>query len=159
MPDLNAQDARLPTPPRPQGHYVPVVIDRGVAHTAGMTPRVDGRLLAQGIVGRDLTVEQARELAGVAAGNALAAVVAAVGGPERVVRCLQLTVFLAAAPDFTEHTAVADGASDTLLAALGPRGAVARAAVGVAGLPSGAPVEVVLTAAVDPAASRTDRTD
>jgi Putative translation initiation inhibitor, yjgF family len=156
VPEHGTQDVRLLAPPRPQGRYVAVVIDRGVAYTAGMTPRVDGRLLAHGLIGRDLTVDQARELAGVAAGNALAAVVAAVGGAERVVRCLQLTVFLAATPDFTEHTAVADGASDALLAVLGPRGAVARAAVGVVGLPSGAPVEVVLTAAVDPADSRTD---
>lgn len=153
MPEHGTQDAQLPAPPRPQGRYLPVVVDRGIAYTAGMTPRVDGRLLAHGIVGRDLTVDEARDLAGVAAGNALAAVVEAVGGPERVVRCLQLTVFLAATPDFTEHTAVADGASDALLAALGPRGTVARAAVGVAGLPSGAPVEVVLAAAVDPVGS------
>ena len=114
-----------------------------------MTPRVDGRLLARGLVGRDISREDACGLAGVAAGNALAAVVAAVGDPARIVRCLQMTVFIAAAPGFTEHTAVADGASAALLAALGERGAVARAAVGVAGLPSGAPVEVALTAAVD----------
>lgn len=150
MPDPGARDVALPAAPQPQGRYLPAVVHDGVAYSAGMTPRVEGRLLAQGLVGRDVGLQQACDLAGVAAGNALAAVVAAVGGVERIVRCLQLTVFVAGAPGFTEHTAVADGASAALLAALGRRGAVARAAVGVAGLPGGAPVEVSLVAAVDP---------
>jgi len=114
-----------------------------------MTPRRDGQLVARGRVGHDVDVAQAHQLAGLAAQNALSAIAAAAGGLDHVVRCLQLTVFLATAPDFAEHTSVADGASATLVAMLGDRGHVARAAVGVASLPSGAPLEVVLTAAVD----------
>jgi enamine deaminase RidA (YjgF/YER057c/UK114 family) len=45
---------------------------------------------------------------------------------------------------------VADGASAVLRERLGERGAVARSAVGVRTLPSGAPVEVELVAAVTP---------
>ena len=152
MPDTPAGGAPLlPASPRPQGRYVPAVVHNGVAYTAGMTPRVDGELVAHGLVGREVSAEDAFGLAGVAAGNALAAVVAAVGDARHIVRCLQMTVFVAAEPGFTGHTAVADGASAALLAALGERGTVARTAVGVAGLPSGAPVEVALTAAVDTA--------
>lgn len=156
MPDMPARSAQLPANPRPQGRYLPAVVHHGVAYTAGMTPRVDGKLLAQGLVGTDISPEDAFGLAGVAAGNALAAIVAAVGDAGRILRCLQMTVFIAAAPGFTGHTAVADGASAALLAALGERGAVARTAVGVAGLPSGAPVEVALTAAVDAAENGAD---
>jgi enamine deaminase RidA (YjgF/YER057c/UK114 family) len=145
--EIRASDP-LPAAPPPQGHYVPAVVHAGIAYSAGMTPRVDGVLLRTGRVGAEITLDQARELAGVAAANALAAVAAAAGGPERIARCLRLTVYVAAAPGFTGHSRVADGASDRLWEQLGERGSVARSAVGVAGLPSGAPVEVELTAAL-----------
>ena len=132
----------------PQGRYVPAVVHGGVAYSAGMTPRVDGELVCRGTVGLEVSAEQARDLAGLAAANALAAIEAAAGGRERIERCLRLTVYVAAAPDFTAHSAVADGASEALALRLGDRGETARTAVGVAGLPSGAPVEVELTVAV-----------
>ncbi|MEU2171250.1 RidA family protein [Micromonospora chersina] len=138
----------LPVPPAPQGHYVPVVVHGGIAYTAGMTPRVDGRLAVRGLVGADLTVTEARVAAGLAAGNAVAAVAESVGGLDRVRRCLRMTVYVACRPDFTHHSAVADGASEVLQDWLGERAAVARSAVGVSSLPSGAPVEVELTVAV-----------
>jgi enamine deaminase RidA (YjgF/YER057c/UK114 family) len=132
----------------PQGAYVPAVVHAGVAYTAGMTPRRDGTLVVCGVVGRDLDVAAAREAAGMAAANALTAVVEAVGDLSAIVRCLKMTVFVAAVDGFTEHSRVADGASQVLRERLGERGAVARSAIGVASLPSGAPVEVELVAAV-----------
>ena len=138
----------LPPTPRPQGRYLPAVVHGGIAYSAGMTPRADGELIRRGTVGVEVTAEQARELAGRAADNALSAVAAAAGGIGNVARCLRLTVYVAAVPGFTAHSTVADGASDALWERLGERAAVARSAIGVAGLPSGAPVEVELTAAV-----------
>jgi len=126
------------------------VVHEGVAYTAGMTPRRQGELVVSGIVGRDLDVAAARSAAALAAGNALTAVVEAVGDVSAIVRCLKMTVFIAAVEGFTEHSAVADGASAVLREQLGERGAVARSAIGVATLPSGAPVEVELVAAVRP---------
>jgi enamine deaminase RidA (YjgF/YER057c/UK114 family) len=133
----------------PQGAYVPVVVHAGVAYTAGMTPRRRGELVVSGVVGRDLDLDAARAAAGLAAANALTAVVEAVG-EAGIVRCLRMTVFIAAVEGFTAHSAVADGASAVLRERLGDRGAVARSAIGVASLPSGAPVEVELVAAVRP---------
>jgi enamine deaminase RidA (YjgF/YER057c/UK114 family) len=132
----------------PQGAYVPAVVHAGVAYTAGMTPRRAGTLVVSGVVGRDLDVAAAREAAGLAAGNALTAVIEAVGDLSAIVRCLKMTVFIAAVDGFTDHSAVADGASQVLREWLGERGAVARSAIGVASLPSGAPVEVERVAAV-----------
>jgi enamine deaminase RidA (YjgF/YER057c/UK114 family) len=132
----------------PQGAYVPVVVHGGIAYTAGMTPRRYGELVVSGVVGRDLDVAAAREAAGFAAGNAVTAVVEAVGLPA-ILRCLKMTVFIAAVDGFTAHSAVADGASTVLRERLGERGVVARSAVGVRTLPSGAPVEVELVVAVD----------
>lgn len=139
---------RLPAAPQPQGRYVPATVHDGIVYSAGMTPRVDGVLVRRGVVGDGVSPEQARELAARAAGNALAAVSDAAGGIDNVACCLRMTVYIAAVTGFTGHTAVADGASEALYARLGERGAVARSAIGVASLPSGAPVEVELTAAV-----------
>ena len=146
-----SEETTLPSVPAPQGRYVPATVHGGLAYSAGMTPRVDGVLVARGTVGADISVEQAAELAGLAAVNALAAIAAAVGGAHNIVRCLHLTVYAAATADFTAHSAVADGASIALHDRLGERGTAARSAIGVAGLPGGAPIEVELTAAVQAA--------
>lgn len=138
---------QLPPPPLPQGGYVPAVAHAGLAVTAGMTPRINGVLHHEGQVGDDLSAEAAREAAAIAAGNALAAAVAALGPGERLDRVLRLTVYVNAVPGFTGHSAVADGASARLRELLGDRGAAARAAVGVTSLPGGACVELELACA------------
>ncbi len=117
--------------------------------TAGMTPRVDGTLAITGRVGDAVDLEEARRGAAIAASNALSAVADAVGGLDHVVGLARLTVYVHAASGFTKHTAVADAATDALVAHLGERGRCARSAVGVASLPGDAPVEVELTAHVD----------
>lgn len=129
------------------------VVHDGIAWTAGMTPRRSGQLVVAGVVGRDVDVTAAREAAGLAASNAVTAVVEAVGDLSAIVRCLKMTVFIAAVDGFTGHSAVADGASQMLRQQLGERGVVARSAIGVATLPSGAPVEVELIVAVAPPAA------
>lgn len=131
--------------PRPQGAYVLVASDGHTAFTAGMTPRVDGELLAVGHVGSTVPVEVAGRCAELAARNALRGLAAEIGGLDSIARCLRLTVFVACAPDFTAHARVADHASGVLLRELGPRGEAVRTSVGVAALPGGAPVEVELT--------------
>lgn len=133
--------------PTPQGDYVPAVLHDGLIHTAGMTPRADGVLLYTGVVGTDLTIEDARAAAARAATNALAAA-RSVLPPGAGLRALKMTVFIACTPVFTQLSAVADGASAVLAAELGAAALPARSAIGVAALPSGAPVEVELTAAV-----------
>ncbi|MEO6885522.1 MAG: RidA family protein [Jatrophihabitantaceae bacterium] len=144
----DAPARRSAAAPRPQGRYVTATIHDGIAYSAGMTPRVDGVLVLQGIVGDAVTAAQARDLAAIAAGNALAAIADVAGGLDNIACCLRMTVYVAAVAEFTGHTIVADGASEALNASLGDRGSVARSAIGVASLPSGAPVEVELTVAV-----------
>ena len=50
-----------------------------------------------------------------------------------------------AVPTFTEHTAVADGASDLFVAVFGDAGRHARLAVGVSSLPADMAIEVQAT--------------
>jgi enamine deaminase RidA (YjgF/YER057c/UK114 family) len=116
-----------------------------------MTPRVDGVLLHRGQVDVDVSVDQAREAAGVAVSNALAAAVSVLAPGQRLGRVLRMTVYVSSSPDFEAHTAVADGASSLLRELHGEAGVCARTAVGVTSLPGGACVELDLTASVVPA--------
>lgn len=96
-----------------------------------------------GRLGRDLGVEQGREAARAAALGLLGHARAALSGDlDRVLRCLRVGVFLQAAPEFYEHDAVADGASEVFLEVLGEAGRHARSALGVVALPYGAAVAV-----------------
>ncbi|MEO7018436.1 MAG: RidA family protein [Leifsonia sp.] len=110
-------------------------------HVAGQLPYRDGELLGQGIVGGDVEVDAARELARHAALNCLAAAAQAVGDLDRV-RIVQMLVFVASAPDFGLQSRVAEAASELLIEVLGENGRHARTAIGVAGLPLNSPVEI-----------------
>ncbi len=151
-----AVSAATPTPdaPVPQGDYQAARVVGGLVFTAGMTPRADGGLPVVGVLGADLTALQAVPLAALAAARAVeAGRRAAEAAGLRLTSGISMTVYLAATPGFTEHSRVADGASSRLRALL-PGPAPVRAAVGVASLPSGAPVEVTLVLATEPALSR-----
>ena len=100
-------------------------------YVAGQLPYKDGELLGQGIVGRDVDLETARELARQAALNALAVAADAVGGLDRV-RIVQMLVFVASTPEFGQQSNVADAASELLVDVLGENGRHARTAIGVA---------------------------
>jgi enamine deaminase RidA (YjgF/YER057c/UK114 family) len=136
----------LPAAPRAQGAYRTAVADGHLVMTAGMTPRVDGRLRHTGRLGDTVDVEDGATAAGIAAGNAVAAIAELLGSADAIGTALRMTVYVNAVEDFTDHSRVADGASARLVELLGEeRGAVVRSAVGVASLPGGACVEIELT--------------
>jgi enamine deaminase RidA (YjgF/YER057c/UK114 family) len=138
----------LPPPPTAIASYVPCVVHGGLAFVAGQIPMVDGVVQHPGHLGFRVTLEDGADAAGRAALQGLSALQAAVGGFARVQRLLQVSVFVASAPDFVDHPKVANGASDLLVRILGDEGRHARAAIGVASLPLGASVELTMTAAV-----------
>jgi enamine deaminase RidA (YjgF/YER057c/UK114 family) len=115
-------------------------LDAGI-YISGQLPYKGGALLGQGIVGREVDMQTARELARHAALNALAAAAEAVGDLDRV-RIVQVLVFVASTPELGEQSRVADAASDLLVEVLGENGRHARTAIGVAGLPRNSPVEI-----------------
>ena len=132
----------LPEVAAPAGAYVPAVQTGRYVYTAGQVPFVDGKLPAAGKVGAEVSAERAKELAGVCALNALAAVKSAIGDLDRIARVVKVVGFVASAPDFTAQPGVINGASELLGDVLGDQGVHARSAVGVAVLPLDAPVEV-----------------
>jgi enamine deaminase RidA (YjgF/YER057c/UK114 family) len=123
---------------------VPAVRDGALVWTSGQLPMVDGTLAATGVVGAEVSAEQAADLARICALNALAAIKAEVGDLDAVERVVKVVGFVASAPEFTAQPAVVNGASTLLGEVFGEAGKHARSAVGVAALPLGAPVEVEL---------------
>ncbi|KNB49002.1 RidA family protein [Streptomyces caatingaensis] len=132
----------LPDVVPPLAAYQPAVQTGSYVYTAGQLPMVKGAIPVTGKVGAEVSPEQAKELAGVCALNALAAVKSVVGDLDKIVRVVKVVGFVASAPDFTGQPAVLNGASELLGDVLGEKGVHARSAVGVAVLPLDAPVEV-----------------
>lgn len=138
----------LPEVPEPVAAYVPAVRSGRMVYTSGQLPMVDGSLLLTGHVGGGVDVEAAAACARVCALNAVAAVKSVVGDLSKVQRIVKVCGFVASTPDFTQHSAVMNGASELLLSIFGDSGRHARTSIGVAVLPLGAPVEVELTVEV-----------
>lgn len=132
----------LPEAAAPAANYVPYRRVGNLLFTAGQLPLKDGKLMAIGLLGRELGVEAGKLAAKWCAVNVLAQAKAATGSLLRIRGFVKITVFVASTPDFLDHHLVANGASDFLVAALGENGRHSRSAVGTAALPLGAPVEV-----------------
>ena len=134
----------LPTAAAPVAAYVPAVKSGNLVFTAGQLPVVDGKLIKEGKVGREVTVEDAKELAQICALNALAAI-SLVADLDQVERVIRVGGFVNCAPGFTAIPGVVNGASEFLIKIFGDvNGKHARTAVGVAELPLNAPVEIEL---------------
>lgn len=138
---LSALGITLPTPANPVAAYVATQRAGDLLFVSGQLPREDGALIHTGIVGRDVNLEQAQACARLCGLHILAQVHAAVG-LSNIKQCVKLTGFVASMPDFTQQPMVINGTSQLLIDVLGDAGKHSRSAVGVAALPSGAPVEV-----------------
>jgi enamine deaminase RidA (YjgF/YER057c/UK114 family) len=145
---LAALGLSLPEVVAPLAAYVPAVRSGTMVYTAGQVPLADGKLLATGKVGAEVSQVEAAALARTCALNALAAAASVAGGLNGIKRIVKLTGFVASAPDFTGQPQVVNGASELLLEIFGDAGRHARSAVGTAVLPLDAPVEVELIAEV-----------
>lgn len=138
----------LPPCPAPVASYLPGVAVGNLVFVSGQLPVEDGALLYSGRVGETVTVEEGYEAARLCAIRCLSALQAVVPDLDQVERIAKVTGYVSCANGFTDQPQVINGASDLLQAVFGEKGQHARAAVGVSGLPLGAPVEVELVAYV-----------
>ncbi len=111
---LKELDIQLPIPPTPLGAYVEAVQTGNLLFLSGTLPVKEGALKFLGRIGGDLSVEDGRGAARLAALNALALVRAHVGSLDRVTRVVRLGVSLVTTPEFRDHPQVADAASDLM---------------------------------------------
>lgn len=134
----------VPTLPPPVASYVPAVRTGRLVFASGQTPTIDGVLQVSGKLGDSVSVEDGQRAARLAALNCLAEVRGLLGSLDAVSRVVRLTGYVASAPGFGAQPAVINGASQLIEEVFGEAGRHARAAIGVAELPFGAPVEVDL---------------
>lgn len=137
---LHELGIELPKVGMPVANYVPAVRSGNLIFTSGQLPVRDGELMRAGIVGADLTGEEATPIARFCALLAIASAADVAGGVDNLARAVKVTGFVASTPDFNGHPQVINGASDLLVDVFGSPHA--RSAVGIAALPLNAPVEL-----------------
>lgn len=136
----------LPAVAKPVADYVPSVVTGNLCFTSGQLPFVDGALPMTGKVGRDVSAEDAKDLARLCALNALAALKLAIGDLDRVTRIVKVVGFVSVVPEFTAIPGVINGASEFFGEVFGEVGSHARSAVGVPALPLDSAVELEIIA-------------
>ena len=134
----------LPVAALPIAAYVPAVKTGNLVFVAGQLPLVDGKIVKEGKVGKDVTPEEAKEMAQVCALNALAAITL-VADIDQIERIIRVGGFVNGIPGFFAIPPIINGASELFIKLFGEvNGKHARTAIGVAELPLNAPVEVEL---------------
>ena len=132
----------LPVAALPVAAYVPAVKTGNLVFVAGQLPLVDGKIVKEGKVGKEVTPEEAKEMAQVCALNALAAI-ALVADIDLIERIVRVGGFVNGIPGFFAIPPIINGASELFIKLFGEvNGKHARTAIGVAELPLNAPVEI-----------------
>jgi enamine deaminase RidA (YjgF/YER057c/UK114 family) len=133
----------LPTPASPIANYVGSVRTGTLLVVSGqLCLNSDGKLVACGKLGSNVSIDDGQKAARACAINLLAQAKAALSDLDRIVRVVRLGGFINAAPTFLDGPKVMNGASDLMVEVLGDKGRHARTTVGVAVLPLDAAVEV-----------------
>ena len=139
---LKSLNIVLPTPPKPAGAYIPVVISDQTVYVSGQIPIEDGKVAYTGKVPIEQSLEQAQAAARVCTINALAQLKTELGTLDRISKIIKVSGFVNSNPDFTDQPKVINAASNLLYDVFGEKGKHSRSAVGVASLPLGATVEI-----------------
>jgi enamine deaminase RidA (YjgF/YER057c/UK114 family) len=134
----------LPAVTPPVANYVNAVRAGNLLFLAGKGGRAgaDGRR-PQGKIGREYTVEQGYQQARDTGVELLSVMRDELGSLDRVKRIVKVLGMVNSAEDFSDQPKVVNGFSDLMVEVFGEAiGKHARSAVGMAGLPGNAPVEV-----------------
>jgi enamine deaminase RidA (YjgF/YER057c/UK114 family) len=140
--------APLRPPPGVSFNFQSVKVHDGLAYIAGHGPFDGPTPLMQGLVGRDLTVEQGYEAARMCGLSMLASLKQELGDLDRVTQWLRAVGYVHCAPDFGQNAAVVNGFSDLIVELWGDAGRHARSAPGQGPSPYNIPIIVDAIAAV-----------
>ena len=132
----------LPQVVKPLASYVPTVRTGNLVFVSGNLPLVGGKLIFEGRVPGDVSVDDAYKCARQIAINIMAAIQAEIGDLRKVKRIVRLNGFVASDDDFTMQPKVINGASDLFVEVFGDAGRHTRAVMGVNCLPLNSPIEI-----------------
>jgi enamine deaminase RidA (YjgF/YER057c/UK114 family) len=138
----------LPDPEPTVFAYDPITVHGRMAYLAGQIPKRDGKLAYCGLVGENVSLDDAKHAARICMEQALAWLNRSAGGLENIERMLRLEFFVAHEDGFTGISEIADAASNYLIEALGDIGRHSRSVIGVRSLPRNAPILIEMTAAL-----------
>ena len=127
---------------KPRFLFVPGVQVDNLLFVSGQTPEINGKMHYVGVLGENLSVEEGKKAARLAALNCLGEIEAVLGSLDRVERIVRVIGYVRSAKGFGEQPLVINGASELLLEVFGEKGRHARTALGTSELPFGAPVEL-----------------
>ena len=137
----------------PVANYVNAVRTGNLLFLAGKGPASG----VAGVVGKDISVEQAYGHARTTGLNLMAVMRDELGSLDRVKRIVKVLGMVNAVPGFTDQPKVINGCSDLFVEVFGERGKHARSAVGMGSLPNNIPVEIEVIVEVGGAASKPPR--
>ncbi|HKO74849.1 MAG TPA: RidA family protein [Gaiellaceae bacterium] len=139
----------LPSAMDPPGNFKLVNVHDGLAYIAGHPPIDGSRVLVEGVVGRDLTLEDGYEAARLVALSILASLRQELGDLDRVTSWVRAVGYIQTAPEFHDNAKVLNGFSDLIVEIWGDAGRHARSAPGQGPSPLNVPVIVDAIVAVN----------
>jgi enamine deaminase RidA (YjgF/YER057c/UK114 family) len=141
----------LPSPPKPAGSYVPVVVEGNMLYVSGQVPFQWGKVpeIFKGKVTSDVSIQTAQAAARICTLNALSQIKDALGDLDRIKKFIRLSGYVNSDPSFMDQPKVINAASDLLADIFGDAGKHSRVAIGVSSLPLGSAVEIEFLAKSD----------
>jgi enamine deaminase RidA (YjgF/YER057c/UK114 family) len=139
----------LPAPLIPPGNFELVKVHGGLAYIAGHGPFDGSTPLVQGLVGRDLNVDEAYEAARLTGLSMLASLKREFGELDRVTEWIRAVGYVHCEPGFGQNAIVVNGFSDLIVELWSDAGRHARSAPGQGPSPLNVPIIVDAIVAVD----------
>jgi enamine deaminase RidA (YjgF/YER057c/UK114 family) len=138
----------LPAPMVPPGNFKLVNVHGGVAYIAGHTAIDGSTVLVEGVVGKDLSVEEGYRAARATGLSIIASLRQELGDLDRVTRWLRAVGYVQTASGFHDNAKIVNGFSDLIVEIWGEAGRHARSAPGQGPSPLNVPIVVDAIVAV-----------
>ena len=140
---INELGLILPKVASPIANYVPYKICEKMLYVSGQGPIKDGKLIYEGKVGDNLTIEDGIEAAKLCCLNILSIIKQACDDKwDSVNEVVKIGGFVNCTSEFKEQPKIINGASNMLVEILGEKGRHSRFAVGTNSLPLNMAVEI-----------------
>ena len=146
---LEELGVELPEPVGPLANYVTTIQTGNLVFTSGHGLVTSEGKVYKSQLGTDATIEDGYTSARQVAICLLSTLKHALGDLERIERIVKVVGFVNSAPDFTDQSAVVNGASDFFVEVFGDKGRHARSAVGMVQLPLGTPVIIEMIVEIE----------
>ena len=140
---INDMGLILPEVASPVANYVPYKIHNDILYISGQGPIKNGKILYQGKIGDNLTINDGIEAAKICCLNILSIIKHACNNDwDHFKEIIKIGGFVNSSDNFSEHPKVINGASNMLVEILGEKGKHTRFAVGSNSLPLNMSVEI-----------------